>query len=158
MAKLKKVSTRLKKPSTKKQLFTDVALLIDTSRQYVATTANTTLTLLFWKTGERINREILGNKRADYGKQIVATLSQQLTASYGKGFNYSALTRMIKFAEVFPDEQIVATLSQQLSWSHMVTLIPLKQPLQREFYAEMSRIERWGVKTVREGQPDMPAF
>jgi hypothetical protein len=47
-------------------------------------------------------------------------------AEYGKGFNESALTRMIKFAEVFPDETIVATLSRQLSWSHFIEILPLK--------------------------------
>jgi len=56
---------------------------------------------------------------------------------------------MLKFAETFPDEGIVATLSQQLSWSHFRELLPLEQPLQREFYAEMSRVEGWSVRTLR---------
>lgn len=88
--------------------------------------------------------------RAEYGAQIVATLSQQLVREYGKGFNVSALTRMVKFAEVFPDEAIVATLSQELSWSHFVEILPLKQPLEREYYAEPCRVERWSVRTLRE--------
>jgi predicted nuclease of restriction endonuclease-like (RecB) superfamily len=50
----------------------------------------------------------------------------------------------------FPDEQIVATLSRELSWSHFVEILPLKQPLEREYYAEMCRIERWSVRTLRE--------
>ena len=66
----------------------------------------------------RCLEEILQGERAEYGKQIVATLSQQLTSEYGRGFSYSALTRMVKFAEVFHDPEIVATLSRQLSWSH----------------------------------------
>src|SRR4051794_26540892 len=57
---------------------------------------------------------------------------------------------MVAFFEAFPDEEIVATLSQQLSWSHFRQLLPLKQPLQREYYAEMCRIERWSVRTLRE--------
>jgi len=56
---------------------------------------------------------------------------------------------MIRFAEVFPQKEIVATLSQQMSWSHFVILIALKEPLQREFYAEICRIERWNVRTLR---------
>jgi predicted nuclease of restriction endonuclease-like (RecB) superfamily len=56
---------------------------------------------------------------------------------------------MLKFAELFPDEQIVATLSQQLSWSHFVEILPLKEPLKRDFYAEMCRIEKWNVRTLR---------
>jgi predicted nuclease of restriction endonuclease-like (RecB) superfamily len=56
---------------------------------------------------------------------------------------------MMQFAEVFPDEEIVASTTRQLSWSHFVELIPLKQALQREFYAEMCRVENWSVKTLR---------
>jgi predicted nuclease of restriction endonuclease-like (RecB) superfamily len=57
---------------------------------------------------------------------------------------------MVGFFEAFPEESIVATLSQQLSWSHFRELLPLKQPLQREYYAEMCRIERWSVRILRE--------
>jgi len=127
----------------------DIRRMIDEARSTVAATVNTGLTLLHWHIGKRINEEILDGSRAKYGKQILATLSQELSNEYGKGFNYSALTRMIRFAEVFPQKEIVATLSQQLSWSHFVILIALKEPLQREFYAEFCRIERWNVRTLR---------
>ena len=56
---------------------------------------------------------------------------------------------MIQFAGVFPDEKIVVSLIRQLSWSHIIALIPLERPLQRDFYAEMCRIERWSVRTLR---------
>lgn len=56
----------------------------------------------------------------------------------------------MQFAEVFPDEDIVASAMRQLSWTHFTLLLPLKQPLQREFYAEMCRIEKWSVRTLRE--------
>ena len=46
--------------------------------------------------------------------------------------------------------QIIATLSQQLSWSHFMELLPLEQPLRRDFYAEMCRVERWTVRTLRD--------
>jgi hypothetical protein len=81
--------------------------------------------------------------------KTTATLSHQLVAEFGRGFERSNLTRMMKFAEAFPDEQIVATLSHQLSWSHFRELLPLAQPLQREFYAEMCRMEGWSVRTLR---------
>ena len=69
---------------------------------------------------------------------------------FGKGFSYSALTRMTRFAEQFPDERILATLLQELTWSHFTLLLPLKDPLAREFYAEMCRAERWSVRTLRQ--------
>ena len=136
--------------SINKKLFNDIKNLIEESKSFVATTVNASMTMLFWKIGERINRDILVNKRAEYGKQIVVTLSRQLVQEYGSSFEEKNLRRIIQFAIVFPDEKIVVTLSRYLSWSHFVSLIPLKQPLQREFYAEMCRIEKWGVRTLRQ--------
>jgi predicted nuclease of restriction endonuclease-like (RecB) superfamily len=78
------------------------------------------------------------------------TVSRQLVADYGRGYSEKNLRRMVQFAEAFPEEEIVATLSRQLSWSHFSALLPLGQPFQREFYPEMSRIEGWSVRTLRE--------
>jgi len=130
-------------------LISDIRRLIETARHNVAVTVNAGLTVLYWQIGSRIRQDILKVKRADYGKEIVATLSQELTKEYGNGFSYSALTRMVRFAEIFPDTQIVATLSRQLSWSHFKEILPLKKPFQRDFYAEMCRVERWSVRTLR---------
>ena len=95
-------------------------------------------------------REFHDGERAAYGKRILATPLQQLIAEFGDGFSYSSLTRMVRFAEIMEDEEIVATLSQQLGWSHFQALLPIKDPLARDFYAEMCRIERWDVRTFRE--------
>ncbi len=135
---------------------TDTALLgelrqlIEQARQHVAQTANSTLTMLYWRMGARIQREVLKDGRAGYGEQIVTTLSTQLVREYGQGFGLRSLRRLIQFAEAFPDEPIVATLSRQLSWSHFVEILPLKKPLEREFYAEMCRMGRWRVRTLCE--------
>jgi predicted nuclease of restriction endonuclease-like (RecB) superfamily len=132
------------------RLLQDVRGLIEEARSAVAVTVNAGLTMLYWRIGQRIQVEILqGDRRADYGKEILATLSQQLTKDYGRGFSYSALTRMVKFAEVFPEQSIVVATSKILSWSHFQELLPLEQPFQREFYAEMCRVERWSVRTLR---------
>jgi predicted nuclease of restriction endonuclease-like (RecB) superfamily len=53
-------------------------------------------------------------------------------------------------SESMADEAIVATLSQQLNWSHFQILLPIRDPLAREFYAEMCRIERSDIRTFRE--------
>ena len=131
-------------------LLTELRGLIDTARQQVAQTANATLTMLHWHVGQRIRREVLRNGRAEYGEEILPTLSAKLVRDYGQGFSARNLARMIRFAEAFSDERIVATLSQQLSWSHFVEILPLKQPLEREYYAELCRVERWSVRTLRE--------
>ena len=60
------------------------------------------------------------------------------------------LRRMIQFVEVYPDEEIVVSLIRHLSWTHFIAIIPLKDSLQRDFYAEMCRIERWSVQQLRE--------
>lgn len=57
---------------------------------------------------------------------------------------------MSQLAEAFPDEQIIYTLSREVSWSHFVEILPLKDQLRRDFYTEMSRIERWSVRTLRQ--------
>ncbi len=137
-------------PSTKKNdLLEDLRKMINQAKRSVASVVNTHLTLLNWQMGHRIRSEILKKKRAGYGEEILATLSQELTKEYGQGFTLSSLSRMLKFAEFFPDEQIVATLSQKLSWSHFIEILPLKEPLKRDFYAEMCRIEKWNVRTLR---------
>jgi hypothetical protein len=81
---------------------------------------------MYWRIGNRINSEILGNQRAEYGKQIVATLSRQLTIEYGRSYEEKNLRRMIQFANQFSDIENVATLWRQLSGSHFKILIPIK--------------------------------
>ena len=74
-------------------------------------------------------------------------MSAQLVKEFGTGFSEKNLRRMVQLAEGFPDERIVSTLSRQLGWSHFVAIMPLDDDLKRDFYAEMSRIEGWSVRT-----------
>lgn len=124
--------------------------MIEQTRAGVAQAINASMTTLYWRIGKRIQSEILQGRRADYGKEIVSTLARQLASKFGTGFSEKNLRRMIQFAEVFPDPEIVVSLIRQLSWTHILALIPLKEPLQREFYAEMCRVERWSVRTLRD--------
>jgi len=108
------------------------------------------MTMLYWHIGKTVNSALLKNKRADYGESIIATLSQQLTTAYGKGFTKSNINRMINLHKIFNDENKIATLSQQLSWSHFVELIVIDETLKREFYLELCKRERWSVRILRE--------
>jgi hypothetical protein len=92
---------------------------------------------------------VLKEQRAEYGQQIVSALSSQLTREYGRGFSRQNLFHMMRFVETYPDEQIVSALIRQLSWTHVVQLIYVEDTLKRDFYAEMCRIERWSVRTLR---------
>lgn len=132
------------------ELLTDIRTVIERARQQAITAVNAGQTCMYWRIGQRIHTELLGGERAAYGAQIVATLSRQLVQEYGRGFTEKNLRRMVQFAQAFPDEQIVATLWRQLSWSHFRELLPLARPFQRDFYAEMCRIEGWSVRTLRE--------
>ena len=130
-------------------LVADLRELISQARERVALYVNQEMTLLYWDIGRRVQNEILKGKRAEYGQQIVQTVSEQLTQEFGKGFGKVNLTYMLRFAQAFPDRPIIQTLSEQLSWSHFVEIIAIDDPLQRAFYAELSRINRWSVRALR---------
>ena len=137
-------------PVLSKSLVEDLRQIIEQARGRVAATVNSELTMMYWHIGERINRDVLGNQRAEYGKQIVSTVSRQLQEEYGtKGFDEKNIRRMMQFAQIMPDVQIVVTLSRQLSWSHFVEVISLNDELQREFYLTLAASERWSIRQLR---------
>ena len=142
------MSKKITKSLDHEPLLTDIQHLIDKSRQKIALAVNAELTMLYWRIGYRINVEILKDSRAEYGQFIIENLSRSLTTEYGRSFEAKNLRRMIQFAETFSDEKIVAALRRQLSWTHFKSLIPLKDPLKRDFYAEMCRIEHWTTRTL----------
>ncbi len=128
----------------------EIKSLIENSKQNIAISVNAEMTLLYWQIGQRINLEILQGARANYGKQVVFLLSQNLIFEYGQGWIEKHLRHCLRFSEVFPDFQIVSTLWRQLSWSHLKEVIYIEDPLKREFYIEMCKLERWSVRTFRE--------
>lgn len=130
-------------------LVRDIRSMIEHAREHVARLVNVGTTSLYWHVGRRIKQEVLKGKRADYGKRIVATVSQQLVRDYGRGFSKRNIHKMVQFYEYYQDVRIVPTLSAQLSWSHIVEIIMIKDPLKRDFYAEICRIENWDVRTLR---------
>ena len=133
-----------------KSLIQDIRKIIEQARGHVASTANYALSMMYWHIGERVNAEVLKNKRAEYGKKIVASLSRQLREEYGaKGFDEKNIRRMMQFAQEFPKEQIVASVMRQLSWTHILQVLPIKNELQREFYLTLATSERWSVRQLR---------
>lgn len=130
-------------------LILDIRELIDSSKNTIAKTISSSMTLLYWRIGERIKKDIIKSDRAEYGQGIVRSLSKSLSTEYGRGFTYSSLTRMVKFYEYMNDLEIVATLSQQLTWSHIIELLPIEDTNKRNFYAYMSISEGWSVRSLR---------
>jgi predicted nuclease of restriction endonuclease-like (RecB) superfamily len=132
------------------ELYSDIQTLIIQTNQQTAVAVNAALTMMYWQIGQRINQELLKGERAEYGKQIVANLAQQLTQSFGKGWSARNIAYMIQLNEQFPEQQILHSLCAKLSWSHFRLLISLKEPLARDFYAQMCVTETWSVRTLNE--------
>ncbi len=114
----------------------------------MAGAVNAELTRLYWTVGQRLATEVLGGERATYGSQLIAHLGQHLSSEFGRGFESRNLRRMLKFAEAFPEAEIVSTLSAKLSWSHLVTIVALKDPLARWHYAQHAAQEGWSVREL----------
>ena len=113
--------TNLKTSHLSTTLLTDLRQIIDQEKSQVVAAVNSALTLTFWTVGKRINDELLKGERAEYGKQVVASLTDELAQQYGKSFEAKNLRRMMQFAEQFDDLEIVVPLARQLSWSHFLT-------------------------------------
>lgn len=133
-----------------KHLAIDIKQLIAQSREQVAVAVNSAISMLYWQIGKRINKDVLQNQRAEYGKEIVVSLSRQLTEEYGNGRGEKQLRQCMKFAETFTENEIVYTLCRQLSWSHIRLVMFIDDPLKREFYIEMCKLEKWSVRTFQE--------
>ena len=152
MSKKKEITAT---PAQYQNLYADIKQLISEARSSVVKQVNQTLTVTYWQIGKRISVDILDSNRADYGKQVLRQLSQQLSDEFGKGFGYRNLLRMKLFYDYFPEKEKVTTLSALLSWSHFVELLKLEDAIQREFYARMSHHEGWSVRTLRERMDGM---
>lgn len=122
-------------------LINELKCLVLAAKQQAQLQVNAQMTLLYWQLGEKLQIHVLNNQRADYAKQIVKQVAQQLSQEYGKGFNEKNLRKMQQFYQAFPDQQIVSTLSRQLSWSHFVeylTALPPKALLQQKLHQAIS--------------------
>ena len=130
-------------------LLNELSQLIEQSKKQISVQANSVLTILFWQIGHKINQNILQNMRAEYGKQIVSTVSTQLKNKYGKNFELRNVRRMMQFAEQFTAIEVVVSLSQTLSWSHFVELLPLKSMEAKLFYAQTTAENVYGIRELR---------
>jgi len=131
-------------------LFTEIKTLIEESKQKIAVEINSTITMLYWHIGSKIKTNILNNKRAEYGQETIKQLSIALTTQYGKGWSEKQLRHCLRFAEVFTNAKIVSALRRQLSWTQIKAIMYFDDPLQREFYIEMCKIEKWSSRILEE--------
>ena len=107
---------------------------------------NRELLATYWQIGQHIVEfEQAGQQRADYGKDLINQLARDLSLRHGKGFSRSNLIRIRQFYLCYPKG---ATLSHFLSWSHVVELLKIDDPLERSFYEQQSAREAWSVREL----------
>ncbi|MDR1140820.1 MAG: PDDEXK nuclease domain-containing protein, partial [Planctomycetaceae bacterium] len=132
------------------RLYSDVCSLIDNVRHRLATTANAEICLMNWQIGKRIKEDVLYNRRAEYGKQVVKNLSIRLIERYGQGWGYEKLKHCVRSAYLFSEDEIGYAVRTQLTWTHLRSLMSIDNELKRSFYLEMSRLEHWDTRTLDE--------
>lgn len=136
-------------PNIENVLFQEFALLIERARNKVSKYINSSLIHLYWEIGKKAHHDILNNEKPKYGEEILKSIAQKLMFSYGRGFSYRSLLKMVRFYKLYPGAEISPTLSAKLTWSHIVELISIEEELKRKFYLEMIKIEQWSVRELR---------
>lgn len=129
-------------------LFLDLCSIIDNTRSRVAVYVNSEVCLTNWHIGKRIKEDVLFNQRAEYGKQVLKTLSAKLTERYGRGWGFQTLQHCVRAAYTFSEEEIVYAVRRQFSWTHLRSLMSIDDSLKRRFYMEMCQIEHWDTRTL----------
>lgn len=137
-------------PQAEETLYGDVCQIIDGARNRIATYLNTEVCMTNWYVGKRIKEDVLYNQRAQYGKQILMNLSARLAEKYGSGWSLYKLQHCVRAAYTFSEEEIMYATRTQLTWTHLRTLMSVKDPLERQFYAQMCGIEHWDTRTLDE--------
>jgi hypothetical protein len=147
---IKNTNKSLPESRAEGKLYSDVCSLIENVRYRIATTANAEICLMNWQIGKRIKEDILYNRRAEYGKQVVKNLSIRLVERYRQGWGYEKLKHCVRSAYLFSEDKIRYAVSTQLTWTHLRSLMSIDDELKRSFYMEMSRLEHWDTRTLSE--------
>ena len=100
----------------------------------------------YWNVGRLIVEAQGGEKRAKYGDGLIKEWGKKLSEKYGRGYDYTNLSRMRTLYITFP---IIETLSQQLSWSHYYTILPIKNPNERNYYINRVILDNLSVRDLR---------
>lgn len=133
-------------------LLTDMRGIIDSAQKAAFQAVNIALVQRNWLIGYRIaEEELSGKKRAEYGTEVIKKLAKELTAEYGKGFDYSTLYKFVRFYKAFP--AILDSASSKsfptLSWTHYRVLLQVEDENARDWYAKEAAKEAWSVRTLQ---------
>lgn len=134
--------------SNEARLYDDVCNIIDEARYRVAVYVNSEASMMNWNVGKRIKEDILNNKRADYGQQVIKRLAKKLIQRYGNGWGFQKLQHCVRAAYTFSEDEIIYATQRQLYWSHLRSIMSIKDELERQFYIEMTALEHWDTRTL----------
>lgn len=129
-------------------LIGQVSTLIESANTFVHKAINQSMVLLYWQIGKTIQDELLQYDKPEYGKQVMQNLAIKLSEQYGIGYSYRTLYRMTHFYDCFQDQNILTTVLSKLSWSHILEILKIKEPLKQEFYISMCSSENWSVREL----------
>ena len=134
---------------TSKSLVTDIQNILHTARTKSYAAVNFAMVEAYWQIGRRIvEEEQRGKGRADYGAQLIQSLSKSLTDDFGRGFSGANLRSFRQFYLTFPDAEICYTLCSKLSWSHSRLIMRVDNPKAREYYLKEAAEQNWSVRVL----------
>lgn len=127
----------------------DIRTIITRARNRAYQSINETLIRSNWEIGKRIvEEEQLGKQRADYGIQLIKSISQQLTTEFGSGYGVRNLAYFKQLYQYFPDWEILHTRVQNLSWSHLRCILRVDDAQARLWYIQEAAEQMWSVRTL----------
>ena len=121
-----------------KKIYESIRTALEDSRSKVVVAANSAMVDAYWEIGRQINEAV--GERAEYGRNLLAFLSERLTDEFGRGFTVANLRNMRQFYKTF---QIRYALRSELTWTHYRLLMRVEDPIRREFYLTESANEAW---------------
>lgn len=129
--------------------FNDICSIIESGRRQAYAEVSRLMIESYWKIGQRIvKEEQKGNKRAEYGAQLIDELAAQLTHIYGKGFSGRYLRAFRKFYLSFPDYEIWKSRFPNLTWTHVFKTLRVEAPVAIRWYLTEASREMWSVRTL----------
>ena len=166
----------IKKEQQEKMLFQDACIIIDQAQMAAYHKINEILIKRNWLLGMRIQHDVLKDKRAEYGEQVVKSLAKELTTKYGEGFTWRNLYNYIDFYSTYSSfflkengetanaqtilhsvraksENIFHSLRAKspirLSWTHYRIILQENSQEARDWYEQEAAREMWGTRTLQ---------
>ncbi|HEV8284287.1 MAG TPA: DUF1016 N-terminal domain-containing protein [Chitinophagaceae bacterium] len=141
--------TENRETSTGDRLAVDLSEIIEKKHREFLRAINSGLVTLFWEIGKGLNQYVCKNKRPEYDKSVIRTISTQLVANYGPWFTEKNLKKMGQFADQFPEFSSVAQISPLVSWEHILLLIQIKDLELKLFYFKLTVEQGLTVNRLR---------